>query len=223
MLYVVPVPVGNLEDITLRAIRLFKETLYVIAEDSRNTKKLFKLLEIQNNPKFIDITKNHTLNSYKILQTLELAKKENVLLVTDSGTPGISDPGLEIVKMAILNSVPYTTLPGATSIIPAVINSGLIFKEFLFKGFLPLKKGRQKMWQEISNSSTPIVLLESVHRIEKFLLEARQYLQPDRQIFINREISKLNESFYRFKTRDIDKLEIKIKGEFVVVIEGLIK
>lgn len=220
MLFIVPVPIGNLEDISLRALRLFQEAGWIIAEDPRQTKKLLKLLEISSSAKFVDITRKHQLNYYKIQQTLDIAKTETVLLVSDSGTPGISDPGLEIVKMAIQQEIPYTTLPGATSLIPAVINSGLAFKEFYFKGFLPLKKGRQKIWQEIAKSQAPVVLLESVHRLEKFCLEAKKYLEPDRWICFNREISKLNESIYRLQIKDLDATKIKAKGEFVIVIQG---
>lgn len=222
MLYIAPVPIGNLEDITLRVLKLFQEVKWIMAEDSRKTKKLFKLLNISNSVKFVDITRNHKLNYFKIKEVLEIAKNEKVLLVSDSGTPGISDPGFEVVKMAIEDKVPYTTLPGATSLVPAVINSGLIFKEFIFVGFLPLKKGRQKKWQEIAKSEFPVVLFESVHRLEKFCLEAKNFLEPNRWVCFNREISKLNESIYRLQIKDLDTADIKVKGEFVIVIQGFL-
>ena len=221
MLYILPTPIGNLDDITIRAIKILQKAEIILAEDSRQTRKLMNLLKIENRPKFVVLTKNHNFHFVKIQETLELSKQKEVVLVSDSGTPGISDPGLEVIKLAVKNEINYTTLPGATSIIPAVINSGLIFKEFWFKGFLPLKKGRKKSWEVVKQSHVAVVLLESVHRMPKFLAEASEYLQPDRQVFIAREISKLNETFYRFKIKDLDKQQITFKGEFVVVIEGL--
>jgi 16S rRNA (cytidine1402-2'-O)-methyltransferase len=147
MLYIVPVPVGNLEDITLRGVRLFREAQTIITEDSRQTRKLMKLLEIETKPRFIDITKNHSLNDKGIKDGLLQASivESVVLLVTDSGTPGISDPGCEIIRYALDNAIPYTVLPGATAFVPALVSSGLVEKEFMFLGFLPIKKGRQCM------------------------------------------------------------------------------
>jgi len=220
MLYIVPTPVGNLEDITYRAVKILEKAEIILAEDSRQTRKLMNLLKISNKPKFVDLTRNHNINYLKIQESLELSQYKEVVLVSDSGTPGISDPGLEVIKMAINSNTKYTTLPGATSLIPAVIDSGLIFKEFWFKGFLPLKKGRKTQWQVIKESKVAMVIFESVHRMEKFLQEAKEYLEPERQIAVLREISKLNESFYRFKVEDIEQQEITFKGEFVIVIEA---
>ena len=141
MLYITPTPVGNLEDITLRAVRLFKEAKAIINEDYRQNRKLLDLIEIENKPQFFDITRNQNLNLSGIKKALEIAHEDTVLLVSDAGTPVISDPGRMVIEMAIESKVQYTTLPGATALIPSIVNSNIIQKEFHFMGFLPIKKG----------------------------------------------------------------------------------
>jgi 16S rRNA (cytidine1402-2'-O)-methyltransferase len=227
MLYIVPTPVGNLEDITLRAVRLLKTAHIIISEDTRHTRKLMKLLEIENKPKFIDFTRNHELNlapieiALKAILTAEEDEKEavEILVVSDSGTPGISDPGIEIIRLAQDLGVNYTVLPGATAFVPAVVASGITGKEFTFLGFLPIKKGRQTQWKEIAVSPYPVVFYESVHRIEKCVGELKQYLEPERKISICREVTKMFETIWigTIGTLEID--EIKQKGEFVIVVD----
>ncbi len=230
MLYLVPTPVGNLEDITLRAMRLFDTAQVILTEDGRQTSQLLKLLQIHNQPKLINLTKRHDLNRTEILEVLSELKKtqensENsvdftALLMTDSGTPGISDPAFEVVKLAQELGLKYSTLPGPTALIPAVVNSGLVFKSFWFVGFLPLKKGRQKLWQRIKISPEPVVIYESVHRLDKFLTEVQTYLEPHRFISFSREVSKLHEEIWTGKAADLIEKQIKAKGEFVWVIGG---
>ncbi len=221
MLYVTPSPVGNLEDITLRTLNLLKIAEVVICEDSRQTRKLIELLKINNKPQFIDIIKGHELNTNKILKEIE-SQKENqkkiTLLMTDSGTPGISDPGREIINLFKSNQLPYTVLPGASSLIPAIVASGFVSKEFVFYGFLPIKKGRQKTWQEINLQKYPVALFESVHRMEKFIQETKKYLNKNQQIFIAREISKVHETYWSGTVLELELAKIKLKGEFVIII-----
>ncbi len=233
MLYLVPTPLGNLEDITLRALRLLKEADTIITEDSRMTRKLMNLLEIANKPAFVDIIRNHNLNWSKVQDTLKEVKQNQikielnpetkelvVLLVTDAGTPGVSDPGIEIIRLAQEMEVKYTVLPGPSALVPAVVASGLVSKEFVFLGFLPIKKGRQSLWQEIIRSQYPIVVYESVHRIEKFLAESKEHLQADRKICICNDLSKKFEQIWVGKIANLQEFQLVTKGEFVIVIEG---
>lgn len=227
MLYVVPTPVGNLEDITMRAHRLLQQAQIIITEDSRQTRKLFSLLSIENKPKYIDILRGHQFNVDKITTALEqsLLVSDNgeelvVCVVSDGGTPGISDPGQKILLLAKEMQIPFTILPGPTALIPAVVASTLVTKEFCFYGFLPTKKGRKKELELISVSHMPVVLYESVHRIEKLLGELQELLEPDRQVFIAREISKKFENFVHTKAGELGTISLTMKGEFVIVIEA---
>jgi 16S rRNA (cytidine1402-2'-O)-methyltransferase len=242
VLYVVPTPIGNLEDITLRALRLLKEAEIVLCEDSRETRKLMNLLGIENKPKFVDLTRNHNFNwagVEKVFEELEKdkylkikaseknkprdtnpeSKEIKVLLVSDSGTPGISDPGREVIEIAIQKDIEFTVLPGATAVIPAVVASGLVKKEFEFLGFLPIKKGRQTAWKQIQTKQVPIVIYESSHRIQKFLEELVVYLAPERRVSVCNDFSKLYEAAWRFQVCDVKTQKIPEKGEFVIVID----
>jgi 16S rRNA (cytidine1402-2'-O)-methyltransferase len=170
-------------------------------------------LEIQTlSPSDSSLVKEQ-LNSKPPLKTEQIT-----LLVTDAGTPGISDPGFEILQMALEKDLKFEVLPGANGIIPAVVTSGIISKEFLFLGFLPIKKGRQTSWQKIATSSYPIVIYESVHRIEKFISEAKEYLKPSRKICICKDLTKLFENIWRGSVADLDNYHPTLKGEFIVVI-----
>ncbi|MBC7471889.1 MAG: 16S rRNA (cytidine(1402)-2'-O)-methyltransferase [candidate division SR1 bacterium] len=227
MLYIVPTPVGNLEDITLRAIRLLKTTHIIISEDTRHTRKLMKLLEIENKPKYIDFTRNHEFNLVPIeaaLKTILVAEEEEkepieILVVSDSGTPGISDPGIEIIRLAQDLGVNYTVLPGATAFVPAVVASGITGREFTFLGFLPVKKGRQTQWKEIVISPYPVVFYESVHRIDKCVGELKEYLEPTRKISICREVTKMYETIWIGTVSTLEIDDIKQKGEFVIIVD----
>jgi len=222
MLYLVPTPIGNLQDITFRAVDLLTKAEIVLAEDPRKTKLLFTLLKITNQPKLVPLTKHHRFN----LSEIELVKnslQENpetvVCLLTDAGTPGISDPAIEVVRLWYKANLPVSTLPGATALIPAIVNSGLVTKEFLFLGFLPIKKGRQKIWQEIQSAKYPVVIYESVHRLSKFLQEMQHYLAPDRKVSYSREISKVFEQTWVGTVAELVVTNIVNKGEFVWVID----
>lgn len=232
MLYFVPVPIGNLQDITLRAINLLQKAQTIICEDPRETGKLVKLLDLKTTAKYIQITKNQHFNHQQINQELEIlannqeiesgsAVEQIVCVVSDAGTPGLSDPGIEIVQMAQKLNLKYSVLPGSNALVPAIVASGLVWKEFWFVGFLPIKKGRNKLWQKISQSPVPVILYESVHRMSKFLSECQQNLQPNQQICIIKDISKLHEMILHTKVSQIPDLKINLKGEFAIVIESL--
>ena len=309
MLYIVPTPIGNLDDITIRGLKVLQKAKVILCEDPRVTVKLLELLKVENKPKLVQLERNHQFNLkeiYKILKelkntpsegvnpqgsrlyseskttheenpfpkgsnqnglgdhkngkfskntpfegvksetsgllsetiskngdtgvtstnfyvqnNLKLDDDENVIaLVSDAGTPGISDPAYEVLKIAQSLGLNYTTLPGATALIPAVVNSNLVNKEFLFLGFLPLKKGRQTEWKRIAVSQTPVVIYESCHRIKKFLEEAVSYLSPETKICINQEISKSHENIWVGKISEISNYNLVEKGEFVVVVRG---
>jgi 16S rRNA (cytidine1402-2'-O)-methyltransferase len=235
MLYVVPTPIGNLDDITLRAIKLFEKAKIVLCEDGRVTSKLFNLIGIKNKPHFINIQKNLKINESGIKEALKSCQKVNhgvqlaqltidedqniVCLVSDAGTPAISDPGFEVLEIARSLDVDYTTLPGATAMIPAIVNSNLVGKEFWFMGFLPLKKGRLTKWKLIASSEIPVIIYESVHRIAKFVEESKMYINPNSKICICQELTKSHENNYITTIKDLDISKINQKGEFVIVIE----
>jgi 16S rRNA (cytidine1402-2'-O)-methyltransferase len=222
MLYIVPTPVGNVDDITVRAIKMFESAEIIITEDSRLTRKLFALLAIKNKPKFIDFTRNHEFNRKPVLDlftTLQSNQDQIVLMVSDSGTPGISDPGIEIIRLAQDMDVQYTVLPGATALVPAVVASGIAGKSFTFLGFLPVKKGRLSSWKFIQKTEYPVVCYESVHRMEKLLEELKEHVEPTRKLSICREISKKFEEIWNGTVGDLDIYTLTTKGEFVIVID----
>ncbi len=222
MLYLVPTPIGNLQDITFRAVDLLTKAEFVLTEDPRKTKLLFELLKITNQPKLIQLTKHHCFNFSEIelvRDYLQNNPESVVCLVSDAGTPGISDPAVEVVRMWHKANLPVSTLPGATALIPAIVNSGLVSKEFLFFGFLPVKKGRQKIWQEIQSAKHPVVVYESVHRLPKFLQEMQHYLAPERKVSYSREISKVFEQTWVGTVAELAGINIVNKGEFVWIID----
>ncbi len=240
MLYIVPTPLGNLDDISLRAINILSGASYIFCEDSRSINKLLKLLKIENKPEFINLTVNHDFNEAKINFILQKYSfrteptktyqnqpytevsqpKEYCVMVADAGTPGISDPGNLVIRICQQLNISYSVLPGPTALIPAVVASGFVSKEFTFFGFMPTKKGRKKQWEIIVTNPFPSVVYESVHRIPKFLTEAQIYLEPERKICICREISKVYEETIVTTVDCLSSLELKNKGEFVVVIDG---
>ncbi len=284
MLYIVPTPIGNLDDMTIRGLKVLQKAKIILCEDPRVTVKLLELLKVENKPKLVQLERNHQFNfkeiskilneakstvtqseaknplafkttnednpfqkgsnlqdlgdsmseikskngdtevaatNFYIQNNLKLEDDENVIaLVSDAGTPGISDPAYEVLKIAHNLGLNYTTLPGATALIPAVVNSNLVNKEFLFLGFLPIKKGRQTEWKRIATSQTPVVIYESCHRVKKFLEEAQSYLNPITKICINQEISKSHENIWVGPVSEISNYILVEKGEFVVVIRG---
>ncbi len=218
-LYIIPTPIGNLEDITLRALRLLKEVDFILAEDTRTTKKLLNHYEIQN-----QLIANHIHNEHKALQGhIDRIKAAGaVALVSDAGTPAISDPGFLLVRECHLQGIDVVCLPGATAIIPAIVGSGFPVNSFVFEGFLPHKKGRQTRWKQLADEQRTIVLYESPHRIVKCLKEIQEFLGEERQVCVARELSKLHEEFLRGTAGEIiahfDKHPPK--GEIVVVIDA---
>lgn len=221
MLFVVPTPIGNLGDVTLRSLEIFKTANIILTEDGRVTSKLLTLLEITNKPRYINLIKNHSFNFTpinKVLQELKTNPEQIVALVTDAGTPGLSDPGFEVINMARELEIAYTVLPGANALIPAIVASNLVSKDFRFYGFLPLKKGRETAWKEIANSDVPVVLYESVHRMEKFIQESQKNLEPTRKISILKDLSKMYEDYWVGTVEELTNYQFKDKGEFVVVI-----
>lgn len=229
MIYFVPVPIGNLDDITIRAIKILSTAESILTEDGRETAKLLALLDIKREikPKYINIIKNNQFNYSPVKQAIveSLQSGGDVAVVSDAGTPGLSDPGFEVVRLAQEMQIDYTVLPGATALVPAIVASGLVGKDFLYLGFLPIKKGRQTLWQEISASPRPVVVYESVHRMQKLAIECTKYLGNTRKVFVARELSKSYEQLWVGTGPELEQKiqtqEIMLKGEFVVVIEGI--
>ena len=215
-LYLVATPIGNLEDITLRALRILKEVDYIAAEDTRNTLKLLNHFEIKK-----PLISNHRHNEDERENILieKLRDGKNIAVVSDAGTPGISDPGEVIVKRAIEENINVVPIPGACAMINSLICSGLNTKEFTFLGFLPLnKKLRKNKLEEIKNSNKTIIIYEAPHKLETTLKDLKEILN-NRKIMLAREITKIHEEFVR---EDIDNLIEKsknIKGEIVLIIE----
>jgi 16S rRNA (cytidine1402-2'-O)-methyltransferase len=216
-LFIIPTPIGNLEDITHRALRLLKEVDILYAEDTRTTGNLLKHFGIDRK-----IVAFHQHNEHKILQRIidELQTLETAGLVSDAGTPGISDPGFLLVRECIKNEIEVECLPGPTAFVPALVQSGFPCDSFIYDGFLPHKKGRQTKWKEIAVSERTVVVYESPHRIIKALEEAKEFLPEGRQLAVCREISKMFHETKRGTAAEL--LEYYTthhpKGEIVVVI-----
>lgn len=216
MLYFIPTPIGNLEDITLRAITLLKSADIIFCEDTRITGKLLKHFGITTT--MISIVSNGETNLRRLTELLRLYKGETIAVVSDAGMPGISDPGFEILTIAQNLAIPYSVIPGASASITAAVASGLIKKDFWFIGFLPHKKGRMTAWKNIASATIPVILYESVHRIEKSIQEMQEYLQPSQRVFVGRELTKMFEEYWSGSIEDLAKKEFTLKGEFVIVI-----
>jgi 16S rRNA (cytidine1402-2'-O)-methyltransferase len=219
-LIVVPTPIGNLEDITLRAIRLLKEADLIYSEDTRVTKRLLNHLEIAGK----QIVAFHAHNEHKQLERCVQTVKENTLtvLVSDAGTPAISDPGFLLVRACVEENLPVSCLPGPTAFVPALVGSGFPCDRFIYEGFLPHKKGRQTKWLSIKDEERTVVFYESPHRILKALEECVELLGPEREVCVAREISKLFEEFKRGTAAEVlAYYKAKPpKGEIVLMIKG---
>lgn len=219
MLYIVGTPIGNLEDISMRAIRTLKEVEYIFAEDTRVTKKLLEHYEIKNT-----VYQYHEHNKiHQIENVINILKSDkNVALVTDAGMPCISDPGYELVDEALKNNVKVVTIPGPSSIISAASISGLDMRRIAYEGFLPKKKGRQTLFLKLKQEERTIIILESPNRILKTLKDIKEYL-GERYVVIARELTKIYEEVLRGNISDlIERLEKKpIKGEIVLIIKSL--
>lgn len=220
MLLIVPTPIGNLEDMTLRAIRVLKEVHLILAEDTRKSGILLKHFGIET--KMISY---HQHNEHEITPQLiqRLKNGEQMAMISDSGTPGISDAGYLLVRECVKEHLEITCLPGATAFVPAVIVSGFPTNEFLFAGFLPQKKGRQTRLKALAAESRTIVLYESPNRVEKLLEELQQFFGEHRKASVSRELSKLFEETQRGSIKELRAFfrDKNVKGEIVVVVEGM--
>lgn len=216
-LYIVPTPIGNLEDFTLRAIRVLKEADFILAEDTRTSKKLLDHYEISN-----QLVSHHIHNEHKTVEAVveRLQHVTSAALISDAGTPAISDPGFLLIRACYEAGINVTCLPGPNAIIPAIVGSGIPCDRFIFEGFLPHKKGRQTKWKELALEKRSIVLYESPHRLVKCLTEIITFLGEGREVCVAREISKLHEEFKRgIVTEVLSHFESKkVKGEIVIVI-----
>jgi len=219
LLYIVPTPIGNLEDITLRALNILKEVDLILAEDTRTSKRLLQHFGIET-----PLRSFHAHNEHKTLDQIveQLQSGAKMALVSDAGTPGISDPGFLLSRACVQNDIQVECLPGATAFVPALVASGLPCDKFFFEGFLPHKKGRQTRLIYLSELPYTFVLYESPHRLVKCLKQLGEFCGMDRMACVARELTKLHEEV---KTGTIESLlthfgEKKIKGEIVIVVAG---
>src|SRR6476659_5539354 len=219
MLYIVPTPIGNLKDITLRALDVLKEADLILAEDTRTSANLLNHYQISR-----PLAPYHQHNEHKVVQHLvdQLAAGKIVALMTDAGTPGISDPAFLLIRECIKQGIKVECLPGATAFVPALINSGIPSNRFCFEGFLPLKKGRQTLLKKLAGEERTIILYESPVRLVKTLQEFIQYFGADRLCCVSRELTKLFEENRRGTLQEVcDHFKEKNpKGEIVIVIAG---
>ncbi len=218
-LILVPTPIGNLKDITLRAISALSEANLILAEDSRKTGILLKHLNISKK-----ILSHHKFNEHKTVQSIvtRIIEGEHIAMVTDAGTPGISDPGFLLVRACIESGVIVECLPGPTAFVPALVVSGLPADKFCFEGFLPVKKGRMKRLKELETENRTMIFYESPHRLLRFLQQLKDVFGEDRRVSVSRELTKIHEETIRGTLDEIIEFynEKQVKGEVVVVLEG---
>lgn len=218
-LYLVPTPIGNLEDITLRAIKILKEVDLVLAEDTRTSGKLLKHFEI-NTP----LQSHHMHNEHKQVDGLvnKLKSETTIALISDAGTPAISDPGFLLTRACVENGIEVECLPGATAFVPALVNSGLPNDRFVFEGFLPIKKGRQTRLEQLAEEPRTLVFYESPHKLLKTLTQFVEYFGTDRPVSVSRELTKLYEETVRGTLSEVLEhfTNHPPKGEFVIVMGG---
>lgn len=219
MLYIVPSPIGNLADITFRAIEILKTVDLILAEDTRTSSVLLNHYQVQK-----PVSPYHQHNEHKILTHLveQLAAGKIMALITDAGTPGISDPAFLLVRECIKNDIRVECLPGATAFVPALVNSGLPMNSFCFEGFLPLKKGRQTMLKKLAEEERTMIFYESPMRLVKTLNEFIRYFGAGRQCCVSRELSKKFEENARGSLQEVhDHFNTKtVKGEIVIIVQG---
>ena len=217
-LYLIPTPIGNLEDITLRSLRLLKEVSLILAEDTRTTGKLLKHYDIKNR-----LQAYHIHNEHQVLNSIveRLLDGEIMALVTDAGTPAISDPGFLLVRECLKNDIEVESLPGATAFVPALVQSGFPNDRFFFEGFLPHKKGRQTRLKELATMPYTLIFYESPHRLLKTLEQFLEFFGPETPISVSRELTKIHEENVRGSLTEVIehfKSKSSIKGEIVIVV-----
>ena len=217
-LLIIASPIGNLADITQRSVSLLSTVDYILCEDTRRTVKLMNHLKIKNSLKSF-----HKFNEHSKIQSIidDLKAGKVIGLVSDAGTPGISDPGYLIVKNCIENEIEVECLPGPTALIPALVISGIPCERFSFEGFLPIKKGRKKRLEDLSEEKRTMIFYESPHKISKTLNDLKAHFGDDRKVSVSKELTKIHESTIRGTLGTISLGEGKIRGEFVIVVEGL--
>ena len=218
-LYIVPSPIGNLADITYRAVKVLEEADLILAEDTRTSSVLLKHYQISK-----PVTPYHQHNEHKITQHLvqQLQEGKIMALLTDAGTPGVSDPGFLLVRECTRAVIAVECLPGATAFVPALVDSGIPMNRFAFEGFLPLKKGRHTLLTQLATEERTIVFYESPMRLVKTLADFIQYFGPDRPCSVSRELTKMFEETKRGTLREVHDyfLQKGVKGEIVVVVQG---
>ena len=219
VLYIVPTPVGNLEDMTFRAVSVLKEADLILAEDTRTSSVLLKHYDIHGR-----LESHHKFNEHKTVEIVRdrIAAGLNVALISDAGTPGISDPGFLLVRTCVQAGITVQTLPGATALIPAIVSSGYPCDRFCFEGFLPVKKGRQTRLNELASETRTMVFYESPYRLVKTLEQFAEFFGPDRECSVAREISKKFEEHRRGTLEEVASWfrEHEPKGEIVIVVSG---
>ena len=219
MLYLVPTPIGNLKDITLRAIEILQSVDVILCEDTRTSSKLLHHYNIQK-----PLSPYHQHNEHKIVEHLiqQMQTGKTFALITDAGTPGISDPAFLLVRECIKQNIKVECLPGATAFVPALVNSGLPCNSFLFEGFLPIKKGRQTKLKQLAQEERTFILYESPMRLVKTLEELIVYLNENRKCCVTRELTKMFEENKRGTLKEVAEYfkTKQVKGEIVIVIEG---
>ncbi len=222
MLYLVPTPIGNLDDITLRALKVLKEVDIILAEDTRTSGKLLKHFDIST-----PMRSHHMHNEHKTVHHLiqRLKSGEKIAIISDAGTPAISDPGFLLTRACVENNIEVNCLPGATAFVPALVNSGLPNDKFIFEGFLPVKKGRQTRFKLLATEKRTMIFYESPHKLIKTLGHFCEFFGEDRQISVSREISKLFEETIRGNGKDVlaHFTNKPPKGEIVIVVAGASK
>ena len=218
-LYIVPTPIGNLQDITLRAIETLKNVDLILAEDTRTSGKLLKHYDIG-----VPMQSHHMHNEHKTVTKIieKLKSGISVALISDAGTPAISDPGFLLVRSAIANKIEVETLPGATAFVPALVNSGLPNEKFVFEGFLPVKKGRQTRLIDLAEEKRTMIFYESPHKLKKTLADFCNYFGEQRSVSVSRELTKLYEETVRGTVKEVlnHYIEKAPKGEIVIIVKG---
>lgn len=218
-LFVVPTPVGNLEDMTFRAIRTLKEADLILAEDTRTSSVLLKHFEIKK-----PMISHHKFNEHRTVESVvnRLKAGENIVLISDAGTPGISDPGFLVVRECVRNDIEVQCLPGATAFVPALVSSGLPNDRFCFEGFLPQKKGRMTRLLSLQDEHRTMIFYESPYRLVKTLMQFQEYFGAERQVSVCREISKMHEECVRGSLSEVIEhfKANEPRGEIVVVLSG---